>query len=164
MSCGSLRRGTEIHRLCETRHRVLRRLEVLHFVFPVRVVQYIFHNLSTIMETGYLLTDLLYPLLCLLYYLLISSFFKVHERHHRISHLALFFIDRLLILAVRFAVQDISLLCHECSPVTCLYLSFVVTRHTRSDSSLRAVLRIFHVDELGANLEISRGGSLASIV
>jgi hypothetical protein len=164
MSCGSLRRGTEVHSLCETGHRVLRRLEVLHFVFPVRVVQYIFHNLPTIMETGYLLTDLLYPLLCLLYYLLISSFFKVYESHHRVSHLALFLSDRLLILAVHFAVQDLSLLCHKCSPITSLHRSFVVTRYTRGDSSLRAVLRIFHVDELGANLEISRGGSLAPIV
>jgi hypothetical protein len=164
MSCGSLGRGTEVYSLRETGHRVLRRLEVLHFVFPVRVVQYIFHNLSTIMETGYLLTDLLNSLLCLLYYLLISSFFKVHKRHHRVSYLTLFFSDCLLILAKHFAVQDLSLLCHECSPITSLYLSFVVARHTSSDSSLRAVLRIFHVDELGPNLEISRGGSLAPVV
>ena len=164
MSCGSLGRGTEVYSLRETGHRVLRRLEVLHFVFPVRVVQYIFHNLSTIMETGYLLTDLLYSLLCLLYYLLISSFFEVHKRHHRVPHLALFFSDRLLILAIHFGVQDLSLLCHECSPITRLYRSFVVARHTSTDSSFRAVLRIFHVDELGANLEISSGGSLAPIV
>jgi hypothetical protein len=65
---------------------------------------------------------------------------------------------------VHFAVQDLSLLCHKCSPITSLHRSFVVTRYTRGDSSLRAVLRIFHVDELGANLEISRGGSLAPIV
>ena len=164
MSCGSLRIGTEIHSLRETGHRILRRLEVLHFVFPVGVVQYIFHNLSTIMETGYFFADLLYSLLCLLYYLLVCSFFEVYKRYHRVSHFALFFSDCLLILARHFAVQDLRLLCNECSPITSLYLSFVVTWHTCGDSSLRAVLCILHVDELGANLEISCGGSLAPIV
>ncbi len=99
MRGGFLRRDTEVHSLRETGHRVLRWLEVLHFVFPVGVVQYILHNLSPIMETGYLLTDLLYSLLCLLYYLLVRSFFEIHKCHHRVSHLALFFSDHLLILA-----------------------------------------------------------------
>ena len=104
MSDGSMRRDTEVDSLRETGHRVLRWLEVLHFVFPEGVVQYILHNLSSIMETRYLLTDLLYSLLCLLYYLLVRSFFEIHKCHHRVSHLALFFSDRLLIPAYHFAM------------------------------------------------------------
>ena len=98
MSCGSLRRGTRVYSLCETGHRVLRWLEVLPFVFPVGVVQYIFHNLSSIMETGYLLTDLLNSLLCLLYYQLVGSFLEAHKRDHGVPHLALFR-DCILLLA-----------------------------------------------------------------
>ena len=164
MSCGSLRRGTEVHSLRETGHGVLRRLEVLHFVFPVGVVQYIFHDLPTIMKSGYLLTDLLYPLLSLLYNLLVRSFLEVHKRYHGVSHLALFFNDHLLILARHVAVLYLRLLRQEGSPITSLCLYFVITRHTGSDSSLRAVPRIFHVDELGPDLEVCCGSPLAPVV
>jgi len=164
MSCGSLRRGTEVHSLRETGHGVLRRLEVLHFVFPVGVVQYIFHDLPTIMKSGYLLTDLLYPLLSLLYNLLVRSFLEFHKRYHGVSHLAFFFNDHLLILARHVAVLYLRLLRQEGSPITSLCLYFVITRHTGSDSSLRAVPRIFHVDELGPDLEVCCGSPLAPVV
>jgi hypothetical protein len=55
-------------------------------------------------------------------------------------------------------------LSQECSPITSLCLSFVIARHTGSDSSLRTVPRIFHVDELGPDLEVSCGGPLSPVV
>ena len=164
MSCRSLRSGTEVHSLRETGHGVLRRLEVLHFVFPVGVVQHIFHDLPTIMKSRYLLTDFLYPLLSLLYYLLVRSFLEVHKRHYGVSHLALFFNDHLLILAMHIAVLYLRLLRQESSHIASLCLSFVISWHTGSDSSLRAVPCIFHVDELRSDLEVSCGGSLAPVV
>jgi hypothetical protein len=61
-------------------------------------------------------------------------------------------------------VLYLRLLRQEGSHITSLCLSFVIPRHTGSDSSLRTVPCIFHVDELGSDLEVSCGGSLAPVV